>query len=96
MHIKIDGKRVRTASEFHAIMADALGLGSYYRPNLAALWDILSTDVERPIDVVWINSSISKAAMGDEEFHSIRDLLLRVEAQDAEAGWDERFTVQFT
>ncbi|MFJ5115746.1 barstar family protein [Streptomyces sp. NPDC088551] len=95
MVLEIDGTKIRTISDFHAAMASMLDLGSYYRPNLAALWDILSTDVERPVQVIWRNSNASRAAMGSLTFDPVRDLLLRVQAQDEEFRWDERFTVCF-
>ncbi|MFJ9351164.1 barstar family protein [Streptomyces sp. NPDC101237] len=95
MLLEIDGTHIRTVSEFHSAMASALNLGSYYRPNLDALWDILSTDIERPVQVIWRNSSESRISMGERSFDSIRNLLLRVQAQDEEFGWDERFTVHF-
>lgn len=95
MIIELDGTRIGSVSDFHAEMAAALSLGSYYRPNLAALWDILSTDIERPIQLVWRESNESRIAMGKQDFDPIRDLLLRVQAQDEKFGWDERFTVRF-
>jgi len=95
MIIEIDGTRIGSVDDFHAAMAGALSLGSYYRPNLAALWDILSADAERPIQIVWRESNESRIAIGKQDFDLIRDLLLRVQAQDEEFGWDERFTVRF-
>lgn len=95
MVLKIDGTKIRTIDDFHAAMASMLDLGSYYRPNLAALWDILSADVERPVQVIWRNSNESRVAMGSQAFDPVRDLLLRVQVQDEEFGWAERFTVRF-
>ncbi|MGW1296637.1 barstar family protein [Streptomyces sp. NPDC002533] len=93
--VEIDGERITSAKEFHEALAGALDFGPYYRPNLPALWDRLSTDIERPVELIWRNSEASKAAMGASEFDDLRDLLLRVQAQDEDFGFSDRFTVRF-
>lgn len=95
MIIEIDGAKVNSVAEFHSWLANALDLGSYYRPNLAALWDILSVDIERPIRLVWRDSELSRRAMGDSDFSALRDVLLRVQAQDEGFNLEERFVVLF-
>lgn len=95
MVIEIDGMKIKTMGDFHAAMAGVLDLGPYYRPNMAALWDILSTDIERPVRFIWRNSNQSRAAMGKEVFDQVRDLLIRVQEQDEEFGEEEGFTVRF-
>jgi len=74
---------------------EALDFGSYYGANLSALWDRLSTDVERPIEIVWKESELSRMALGEIEFVKIHDLLLRVQSQDESFGWPDRFSVTF-
>jgi ribonuclease inhibitor len=96
MNVEIDGKRIKTPLDFHEALAEALAFGPHYRPNLAALWDRLSTDVERPVEIVWRNSEESRTAMGSDRFEEIRSVLIRTQEQDASFGWDERFSVRFT
>ncbi|MEU5372261.1 barstar family protein [Streptomyces sp. NPDC005951] len=95
MDVEIDGKRIRTPLDFHEALAEALDFGPYYRPNLAALWDRLSADVERPVTIVWRNSEESRAAMGSDKFEELRSVLIRTQEQDLSFGWDERFNVRF-
>nr|WP_307840750.1 hypothetical protein [Streptomyces zhihengii] len=60
-----------------------------------ALWDRLSTDVERPVEIVWKNTEATSQNLGEESFSEIRELLLRVQSQDESFGWDDRLTVTF-
>ncbi|EKY3120947.1 barstar family protein, partial [Cronobacter turicensis] len=52
--IILDGKKIENESEFHSVMSDLLNFGPYYGRNLDALWDRLSTDVERPVKIIWL------------------------------------------
>ncbi|MEV6995522.1 barstar family protein [Streptomyces sp. NPDC093228] len=90
--IEINGADIDSPEEFHTVLADRLDFGPYYRPNLAALWDRLSTDIERPVELIWRNSETSRDAMGESAFGVLRDLLLRVQRQDEDFGWEDRFT----
>lgn len=93
MNIEIDGNSIKTESEFHAAISVALSLPPHYGNNLDALFDILSGDVERPVVLVWRDSSISKVGMGDS-FERIVDVLRRIESQDVEWGLAEVFELQ--
>lgn len=95
MRAEIDGTTIRTAADLHAALSRALDFGPYYGGNLAALWDRLTTDVERPVELVWTDSELSRAALGETEFAKFRDLLLRVQEQDLSYGSAERFSVTF-
>ncbi len=90
MRVVISGSDIRSEADFHRKISEAMDFPSYYGKNLDALWDILSTDIERPITLVWENAALSKESMGDS-FYKIVDLLNRVAAQDIEWGLDERF-----
>jgi ribonuclease inhibitor len=92
MKVIIEGNDIHTEADFHKKIAEALGFPSHYGKNLDALWDVLSTDIERPITLVWKNSASSKVAMG-EAFEKIVDLLDKIVAQDVEWGLDEKFKV---
>lgn len=92
MDIILDGSQIREAYDFHRILSEKLDFGPYYGNNMAALWDRLTTDVERPLRLIWRNAGASKAAMGAEVFDKIVQLLHDVETQDVEFGRNERFT----
>ncbi|WP_246842940.1 barstar family protein [Allokutzneria sp. NRRL B-24872] len=77
------------------VLRDELDLGPYYGANLDALWDRLSTDVERPVRIVWRNSELSERALGADRFEKVREVLRGVEARDRSLGWLDRFVVRF-
>ncbi|MGC3935067.1 barstar family protein [Pseudomonas atacamensis] len=49
----------------HKRIASAFAWAKYYGNNLNSLWDLLSTDVERPIEIAWKNSKESEQSMGE-------------------------------
>nr|WP_081984010.1 barstar family protein [Massilia sp. JS1662] len=93
MKITIDGADIKSEADFHSALASALNLSLYYGKNLAALWDVLSTDVERPVTLTWKNWQLSKTYLA-ENFDRIMVVLKRVESQDADWGLEERFNVK--
>lgn len=93
MIAEIDGKLIKTEVDFHEQISKTLDFSSYYGANLDALWDILSSDIERPVKLIWRNSEISKMAM-PLDFQKITDLLKKVVAQDISFGWDDRFEIE--
>lgn len=93
MIIEIDGSSISTEAEFHSKISAALNLPSYYGKNLDALFDVLSSDVERPVVLIWKYSSISKERMGDS-FERIIDVLRRIEIQDARWGLEKVFELK--
>ncbi|MFJ5535382.1 barstar family protein [Streptomyces sp. NPDC093261] len=95
MRIEIDGAAIRSERDLHEFLSRALDFGPYYGANLSALWDRLSTDVERPVEIVWKESELSSTALGESEFERIRALLLRVQSRDQSFGSSDRFTVTF-
>jgi len=90
MNISIDGASIKNEADFHAALAEKLKLPSHYGRNLDAMWDVLSTDVERPVVLVWKNSQLSSVALGTR-FAKIVEILERVKAQDASWNLPERF-----
>jgi ribonuclease inhibitor len=91
MNVEIDGTRIASEADFHRELSSSLALPAYYGANLDALWDIMSTDVARPVHLVWRNSKLSQAAM-PERFEAIAAVLRDVEKQDKDFGWSDRFT----
>jgi len=91
MHINIDGKLISNEADFHFQLARALGVTQYYGANLAALWDLLSAGIERPLHIHWTDSGKSKDEMG-EVFGKIIAILERAKLQDEKYGWPDKFT----
>lgn len=94
MKIIIHGNEIHSASDFHEKISEAFEFSNYYGKNLDALWDYLSTEVERPVSLFWMNSALSKSTMGDD-FDKIASVLNRVVKQDIEWGLDDKFEVHF-
>lgn len=95
MRVAMDGTSISSDSDLHDTLARKLDFGPYYGRNLDALWDRLSTDVERPVEIVWKNSEVSRANLGTEVFERLSSVLIRVMSQDESLGLDEKFTVRF-
>ncbi|MGW9436904.1 barstar family protein [Streptomyces sp. NPDC055607] len=95
MKVEIDGARIHSQADLHRALAGMLDFGPYYGANLSALWDRLTTDVERPVEVIWHNTEASRDHMGEEQFTQIRDLLQAVAEQDRAYEQSDRFTVTF-
>lgn len=90
MKIDFDGTSIMDEGDFHDALTEALDLSPFYGRNLAALWDTLTTDIEKPVQLIWNNSKASSQAMGDR-FDAIVRVLQRVQRQDAEMGLKDRF-----
>ncbi|MGH1594261.1 barstar family protein [Yersinia proxima] len=88
--IILDGNRIHSSDDFHNILSQELDLGPYYGKNLNALWDRLSTDIERPVKIIWLNSEFSKKVLG-EYFDKIVEIFEQVKQQDIRSNWDEKF-----
>lgn len=95
MDVVVEGDQIVDVDKLHRFLAEALDFGPYYGRNMSALWDRLTTDVERPVDLVWRHSEQSRLAIGDEVFGRVRSLLLEVEEMDLARPAGRRFTVRF-
>jgi ribonuclease inhibitor len=93
MKIELDGKKVLSEEDFHQALAVAFDVQAYYGSNLDALWDLLSSGVERPVVLIWKNAETSRASMGIA-FEKITEILERVEQQDKTYGWEDKFRYQ--
>ncbi|WP_085066623.1 barstar family protein [Catenuloplanes japonicus] len=69
-----------------------LDFGPFYGGNLDALWDRLSTGVERPVHLLWTDSGASRAAMGLLSFERVERVLREAVEQDTAWSLKERFT----
>lgn len=91
MKIEISGSLIKNERDFHNQLAKILGVENYYGCNIDALWDLLSVGVERPLDLQWIDSSISRMRLEDS-FEKIISVFNRVKLQDEYYGWEDKFT----
>lgn len=80
--IILEGAEIRSESDFHDLISAALDFGPYYGRSLDALWDLLTTEVERPIQIIWKKSGISQASMGIM-FEEIVSLIKAVADRDS-------------
>jgi ribonuclease inhibitor len=94
VRVVLDGNRVKSEADLHRELARLLDFGPYYGANLDALWDRLSTDVERPIHLHWLASEASRAVMGSPSFDRIERILQKAAEQDVAFGWADRFTYE--
>jgi len=60
----LEGASVRSLNELYDELARCLPLPDYFGRNLDALWDVLSSDIEGPFEIVWRSAELSKQAMG--------------------------------
>jgi ribonuclease inhibitor len=91
MRVVLPGRKICSEGDLHDVLTETLDLGEYYGRNTSALWDRLTTDVPRPIDLVWEDWEFSKSSLG-AAFDEICELFREVEAQDLEWGLVDRFT----
>ncbi|MET9063472.1 barstar family protein [Streptosporangium sandarakinum] len=94
MRVIVDGRQISSGADLHLLLADSLDFGPHYGNNLAALWDRLSTDVERPVELIWTHWEESKMNLGDDLFEEICRILNRAQAQDMAFKLHARFTFE--
>lgn len=88
--VVIDGSSIQTTKDIYQMLNQELDFGPYFGNNINALWDVLSTDVERPFVIHWINAEVSKKQMG-YDFDLFVDLFHRLEEYDQSHSWEEKF-----
>lgn len=58
-------ERVSCLKKFNPIMSASLGFGLHYGGNFDILSARLSTDVERPVKIMWLNPKLSRLSFGN-------------------------------
>lgn len=61
--VQLDGRQ-RSKSAIIAKLARDLDFPAHFRPNLDALYDVLTTDIAGPIRIEWRLSAVVEAALG--------------------------------
>jgi ribonuclease inhibitor len=76
----LSGKTVRSLGGFYDEIARQLSFPPHFGRNLDALWDVLVTDVEGPVELVWNEVVLSRRAMG-VDFDRVLEVLLDAEKE---------------
>ncbi|MDT8718019.1 barstar family protein [Clostridium sp. 19966] len=74
--IILEGSLFTSRQELHNILKSELMLPEYYGKNLDALWDCLTTDIELPLKIQWLDFEKSQKFLGSYA-EDTRDLFLR-------------------
>jgi len=64
--VVIKGSQVASLEQFYDVLEAELKLPAHFGRNLDALWDVLTTDVAGPVEIVWENAALSKEKLGDK------------------------------
>ena len=89
--VELDGLEIASELDLHRAFETQLEFGDSYGRNLAALRDRLSTDVPRPVRVVWTDSEHSRRRLGETLFNDVCEILADVADQDRRFDWTDRF-----
>lgn len=88
--IVIDGKNHLSIEDVHKLLAKEMDFGTFYGENFSALWDLLTTEVERPLKVKLLNAKLLKESLG-EKYDRLVTVFEKVERYDKEMGLNEKF-----
>ena len=70
----LNGLKIQSLDHLYDRLEKRLSLPPHFGRNLDALWDVLSTDVEGPFEIIWTHSNESRKSMG-KDFHRVIKLL---------------------
>ena len=73
----LHGQTIHSLDTFYDEVTRQLDLPAYFGRNLDALWDVLTTDIAGPVDLVWEHAEASRQAMG-EAFDRVAEVLQAV------------------
>jgi ribonuclease inhibitor len=63
--VVIQGSKLLDKNILHQILKQELKLPNHYGENLDALWDCLTTDIQLPLTIEWVDFQKSKGLLGD-------------------------------
>jgi ribonuclease inhibitor len=74
--IVINGDRIDSLDDIYDEVERQLTL-PYFGRNLDALWDVLTREIEGPVEILWRESDVSRARLG-ADFDRVTALLREV------------------
>lgn len=93
MKIQLDGSVLESERDVLSALREALFPDRGFGWNRSSLLDALSTDVDRPLTIEWLDSQRSCRVLGSSTFGELCALLGSVAAQDVEWGLQDRLEV---
>lgn len=92
VNVELDGQKICSESDLHDLLhRELFPEWDHYGRNFAALWDVLTSDVPRPVKLTWVNARASAEKMGAESFGLACAVLAKVAARDFDSEKSERF-----
>ncbi|HTG00793.1 MAG TPA: barstar family protein [Nitrospirota bacterium] len=79
----LNGKAIRSLDDFYDELSKQLSLPAHFGRNLDALWDVLSTDVEGPFEIIWKHAGESKKTMSGD-FERVQGVLQDLKKERAD------------
>ncbi len=77
---RLDGAEIDSIRATCWSISKQLEFPAWFRPNLDALWDILTTDTEGPVEIIWDACDQSEKRMG-VDYKRVADLLISVDQE---------------
>jgi len=71
---------IRTTERFYDELARQLDFPAHFGRNLDALWDVLCSDAEGPLEILWEGTQLSRDSMGGD-YAKLVELLEEVAAE---------------
>jgi len=68
----VNGRVIRSLDDLYDRLISQLALPAHFGRNLDALWDVLSTDIEGPFEIVWQHAEESKQLMGRDYHRAVK------------------------
>lgn len=59
-------RNIASVAQFYDELARQLPLPAHFGRNLDALWDVLTGDLEGPLEIVWVNAAAARALLGED------------------------------
>ncbi len=76
----LNGSAIGSLDDLYDRISILLNLSEHFGRNLDAIWDVLSTDVEGPFEIIWRQADQSKKLMG-KDFNRVVKLFKELEKE---------------
>lgn len=87
----LNGNTIGSLDDLYDRMSTLIDLPKHFGRNLDALWDVLSTDVEGPFEIIWKHADNSKKLMGKNFDRAVKMLQeLEKEREDFKLKIDQK------